>query len=811
MTRYLFSVLLTALSFGLQSVSAQHPGFLSGTVADAGSGAPVGYATVVVLRDSAAVNAVAADAQGRFSLKVAEPGDYTLSVTMVGYTRHTEEVRIPSAGKDLGTIRLQQGIEVDDVVVAVQKPLVMSNAEKQTYSVEDDPQAATSTLEEIIRKVPQLSLDSDGNLRLNGQSDFKILVNGRNAATMSNNFKEIVRSMPASQISRIEVITNPSTKYEAEGVGGIINFITQRKREMHGYSGNVSTGIDVLENPAYFGNATLSLQSGKFAAQAMGYANYWDTGRVPSEQQSWQENFDSDNRYNLTSGSQSANGTNVGVNLDMSYQPDTLNLVTLSGWLWTGRSRSNSSSASTVEDTEHRPILQFGDSGISRWFYTGGSVALNYEHTFGKEGHTLTLSDEVEIDPDRGRTIHLYEEDYDYTNRQNEDNRTVSNTVQIDYVNPLSEHHNIEAGLKHIYRNNRTSLHATEELPSGEETLQFTDMHYRQHIMGIYAGYGFNFVKWSGRLGARMERTWNDADVHDTEHGRYSFSNRQFNPVPYASLTFIPAPTHNLSIAYTQRLQRPHLSMLSPAEDVTSPLQVSYGNPDLKATVYHTLSLQYGHYAAKWSMTLALKTFLSNNNMSAYSFSNSEGVLISTYSNDVRTRSYGFSGSVSYRPCEKFNLSLSYTGDYAKYDFAAMRIHNSDFSFGENLNLDIAVWKGGRVLLGESYNTGRSALGTRTQHFYYYYVGLKQQFFNKKLDASINVSNPFNKYTEFSSRNDTPTYRGWNTSRNAFRRVSFRLVWRFGKENVRVKQAARTISNDDIAGGSKQGGGEKQP
>lgn len=811
MIRYLLPVLLAALSLSLHPAAAQLPGFLSGTVADAGSGAPVGYATVAVLRDSAAVNAVAADAQGRFSLKVAEPGEYTLSVTMVGYARHTEAVRIPAAGKEVGTIRLQQGVEVDDVVVAVQKPLVMSNAEKQTYSVEDDPQAATSTLEEIIRKVPQLSLDSDGNLRLNGQSNFKILVNGRNAATMSNNFKEIVRSMPASQISRIEVITNPSTKYEAEGVGGIINFITQRKREMHGYSGNVSTGIDVLENPAYFGNATLSLQSGKFATQAMGYANYWDSGRVPSEQRSWQENFDSDNRYNLTSGSQSSSGTNVGVNLDMSYQPDTLNLVTLSGWLWTGRSRSKSITSSTVEDTEHSPILQFGDSGVSRWFYTGGSIALNYEHTFGKEGHTLTLSDEVEIDPDRGRTIHLYEEDYDYTNRQNEDNRTVSNTVQIDYVNPLSEHHEIEAGLKHIYRNNRTSMHTAEEQQTGEEALQFTDMHYRQHILGIYAGYGFNFAKWSGRLGARMERTWNDADVHDTEHGRYSFANRQFNPVPYASLTFIPAPTHNLSIAYTQRLQRPHLSMLSPAEDVTSPLQVSYGNPDLKATVYHTLSLQYGHYAAKWSMTLAVKTFLSNNNMSAYSFSNSDGVLISTYSNDVRTRSYGFSGSVSYRPGEKFNLSFSYSGDYAKYDFAAMRIHNGDFSFSENLNLDIAVWKGGYVLLGEGYNSGYSALGTRTRHFYYYYVGLKQQFFHKKLDASISVSNPFNKYTEFSSRSNTPTYRGWDTSRNAFRRVGFRLAWRFGKENVRVKQAARTISNDDITKDSKQSGGSEQP
>lgn len=669
---------------------------------------------------------------------------------MVGYARHAETVEIPAAGKELDTIRLLPGVEVEDVVVAVQKPLVISDAEKQTYSVEDDPQAATSTLEEIIRKVPQLTLDSDGNLRLNGQSDFKILVNGRSASTLTSNFKEIVRSMPASQFSRIEVITNPSTKYEAEGVGGIINFITQRKRDRHGYSGNLSAGVEVLENTGYYGNATISVEAGKFAAQVMGYGNRYDRGRTPSEQESWQENYDSENRYNRSTGTQSFDGWNAGVNVDMSYQPDTLDLVTLSGWLWSGRSSFKSLSTSSVEDADHRPVLRFGDRGRERWLYTGGSVALNYEHTFGKEGHTLTLSDEVEIDPDRGRTNHVYEQDYAYASRQIEDNRVVSNTVQIDYVDPLNEHHNIEAGLKHIYRNNRTSLDTNEQHPSAEEEAEFTRMDYRQHIMGIYAGYGFTFGKWSGRLGARMERTWNDAEVNDTEHGSYSFANRQFNLVPYVSLTLVPAPSHNLSLAYTQRLQRPGLSMLSPAENITSPLKKSYGNPDLEAAIYHTLSLQYGHYAAKWSMTLALKSFLSNNNMSAYSFSDAEGVLNTTFSNDVRTRSYGFSGSVSWRPSEKFNLSLSCSGDSARYDFDAMRIHNSDFSFSESLNLDIQVWRGGHVLLGESYGTGRSALGSRTQYYYYYYMGLKQQLCNKKLDASISVSNPLNKYQEHS-------------------------------------------------------------
>lgn len=204
---------------------------------------------------------------------------------MVGYTPYKQAVEVPASGKALGKIAITQGVEVGDVVIEVQKPLVMADAEKTTYSVEDDPQASTSTLDEIIRKVPQLSLDGDGNVLLNGQSNYKILLNGRNSATMSNNFKDVIQSMPASQISRIEVITNPSTKYEAEGVGGIINLITQRKKQFHGYNGSVGASVTVLENPAYNGNASLSIQPGS-SRRASWAMQATTTGAVPPRNRS---------------------------------------------------------------------------------------------------------------------------------------------------------------------------------------------------------------------------------------------------------------------------------------------------------------------------------------------------------------------------------------------------------------------------------------------------------------------------------------------------------------------------------------------
>ena len=167
MQKALALLLSAAMLLCLHPAAAQQPNTLTGTVTDSASGKAVGYATVSLQRDSVTVvNAVAANSDGRFSHKAPETGDYQLCITMVGYTPYKQAVEVPASGKALGKIAITQGVEVGDVVIEVQKPLVMADAEKTTYSVEDDPQASTSTLDEIIRKVPQLSLDGDGNVLL---------------------------------------------------------------------------------------------------------------------------------------------------------------------------------------------------------------------------------------------------------------------------------------------------------------------------------------------------------------------------------------------------------------------------------------------------------------------------------------------------------------------------------------------------------------------------------------------------------------------------------------------------------------------
>ena len=505
-------------------------------------------------------------------------------------------------------------------------------------------------------------------------------------------------------------------------------------------------------------------------------------------------------------------GRNYGGMFDASFQPDTLNLLTLSAAIWAGKHPQHSRSEVTVSDAGQVPAFGYLMHNRSKYLYIGGTAGMSYEHTFNREEHTLTLSDELEIDPD----------DYDDATSfdpvqgpvpqgqfMNEKTRKVSNTVQIDYVNPLTEHHRIEAGAKHIYRNSRIKDKYMAEDEGGQYAPDAdgpcAKMTYRQQIMAFYAGYGFTFTKWSGRVGGRLERTWNDADVEERGAEAYSFNNRQFNVVPYASLTFQPAERHNLSLSYTQRLQRPYIEMLSPAVDDTDPRYITYGNPDLDAAVFHSLNLQYNYFSTKFSLTFALTNFISNNYMSYWTQVNEQGITFSTPTNKVHTRSYGFNGSFSIRPSEKVNISLSYRGNYSKYDFREMNIHSDRFSVGENFNMDFAVWRECRLMVGESYYSGGVNLGSTSGDYYNYYVGLKQQFLKKTLEFAVTIYNPFNKYNTYESHNLTPTYSSVSRWRNHNRSLNFWVSYRFGKQGIGVKSTSRSIENDDL-GGSDKGG-----
>lgn len=775
---------------------------LEGRVVEASTDNSIGYATVALLRaDSTVVTAAAADAVGDFKLSTKEAGTYTLQISSVGYTTLNRSVEIVEERTKLGKVALAQGVDIKEVVVAVQKPLIVADDEKLAYSVEDDPDAATSQLIDIMRKVPQLSVDAEGNVLLNGQSDYKVLVNGRSSSMMSKNFKTVIESMPAGSVKKIEVITNPSTKYEAEGVGGIINIITNRK-VAGGYNGNVN----LSGSNHYFlnGNAYFAAQAGKFSISASAYVQGMKS-RLTHRGEGFREVFDDPTMHLMTSSTgMTYKGRYLGAYFNASYEIDTMNLITLEGGYHNGTNKSIADSKTEVFSIGNERVVAYDNIWTSGYNYDDYWASVNYQHRFNREEHTLTLSYEMDLSPDKEDQLYDVLNTFNYptsARRNLGDNGSFDNTVQIDYFNPINKMHSIEAGSKYIYRR---YTNESQTLLRDEATGEFaiapdyprSDMNYTQNILALYAGYHVKGKKLSGRVGARMEQAWSDVVVR-TEKEDIAYNPSLFNVIPYASANYRPNDANTLSLSYTQRLSRPNLWNMNPYRN-ESPLSVSYGNPDLDATLAHSVALSWRRFSSSWNISLGTTGSFSNNALSSYTFVE-DGVTHSTYGNIAKRQVYGLNGTIGYRSGVKFNVQLSGQGGYNVIKAPTLNLANDGFTYNVSLYASAALWKDATIYCnGYAYRFGVDLENSYKQTYFSYGLGLRQQLFKKRLTLSFTASNPFTSKMKLTSVTETNSYRSENTSWQTPRQFSFSIGYRFGKTQVNVKSTNRSIQNDDM-------------
>ncbi len=354
---------------------------------------------------------------------------------------------------DLGEIAMDESsIELEEVSVTAQKPLVKVEIDKLTYSAKDDPESSTSNVLDLLRKVPLVTVDGEDEIQLKGSSNFKIYLNGKPSNMISGNPSQVLKSMPANSVKDIEVITDPGVKYDAEGVGGIINIVTD-KRVDDGYSGSVGANGDTFGG--YGGNAYLATRYGKFGFT--GNSGYYYHKRPESESGFTREEFSPQNLLTLN-GKNKSDGGGLFLSGALSFEPDTLNLFNLSGSRYGGKFKSHSMQEALSSGA--RPY-SYNTRSNSTVEYGGMSLSADYQRSFKRKGEMLTISYRFEDNPNDSE----YDSEYEnvtgvfyYTDGYKL--RSVNNaggkehTGQLDYVNPLNGKHSIETGLKYIFRDN---------------------------------------------------------------------------------------------------------------------------------------------------------------------------------------------------------------------------------------------------------------------------------------------------------------------------------------------------------------------
>lgn len=781
---------------------------VKGIVADSISGKGLPYATISVQSATqGVVKRLASDASGKFDFLMNTPGKYNVIFQSIGYQNRKEEITLDGEKTkiDLGTVKINPGVQkIDEVSVVAQKPLVRTEVDKIVYSTESDPEAKTNNALEMLRKVPLVTVDGEDNIQVKGTSNFKILINGKSSSMMSQSPKDVLRSMPANTIKDIEVITNPSSKYEAEGTGGIINIITTKK-QIDGFMGRVSAGAD---SRGGFNSGIYATSKIKKFGFSINY-NHNEYKQPRSDASTSRENLlSTTNRFTKSEGFNKFSGNSNMLMGEASYEIDSLNLVSLSFWGYAGGYNNKGEMMTRDFDISNILARQFNNQTRMNMGYGSLSGNIDYQRTFKKPDKTLTISYKLDRSPrnsDNENEINAILNYDSYRQRSSNDASGTEHTFQLDYYDPLTKVHQIESGVKYILRQNISNsdvlrYNFANQVWASDPT-KINDMDYDQHVFGLYVGYVMKLKKISIKTGLRTEGTINDGIFKSVKNT--TFTNKMFNVIPYVTLSKNMNKGQNMKLSYTQRLSRPGIWYLNPFVNDLDPLNISYGNPKLDAEVSHTFDFSYGKFTPKYNFNLSMNSAFTNNTIESISTMQSNGVKATTYENIGKNQRYGgyLFGSVKLLK-QKLSLNTNMGVTYSILESNDGRsLKNEGFNYNGSLNCRYTAWKNGTISANGGVFSPRIMLQGKSSFYYYNSLSLSQELFKKKLSASLSISDPFRSRAKYTQTYDDPTFSQKSINYSYNRQVRIYLSYRFGQMKSEIKKARRGIKNEDVKSG----------
>lgn len=686
--------------------------------------------------------------------------------------------------------------------VTVRRDLVTADADKLTYNVQADPKAEGSNLIDILRNVPMLSINGEDKVLLNGSTDYKVLVNGRPTGMIARNFDQLIKTIPASSIKEIQVITNPPVKYDAEGIGGIIN-IVMAKRLKSGYSGSLGAQGGTLGSAG--GSGYFNAQLGKFTFSANASGTYFPNPQVHGLTDI--ENYTSDDyryqRLDFTSDNTYSAGA---FTLEASYEPDSLNLITLSGWANFQKMLGEYDITETFWNTSREKTIEMQEPTVRTNRYNTFSGELAYQKTFRDDGGILTFSYSIDGNPN-STDNHIIVEPVlnctDYHRHSFNTEHTIQQIGQIDYFATLRKKHQIEAGTKYTLRSHvadsQDELWDFAAKQWNIDNSNVNDLDYKQHIFAAYASYGYKFAKLTLKAGTRLEYTLNRG-VSKSSSADITFDNSNFNVVPYLNAAWQIDAKNSLSLSYTRRLGRPSVDYLNPYIFEESPYSRMHGNPDLRTVVSDALTLTYRTNGDNWDFTARTYGSLCGNKIEYLSKVYPDGVKVSTYENAVTYDHIDQMVSFNWNPGQRFSLQSSAKVGYNYFYAPSLDQKNDGVEWAFDLSTNVVLWKGARAFASGSISGGETTL-QRTYHGvdYAYSLGLRQGFLQNRLILSATAVMPFqNRYNNPTRDTYAENYYQHNEGWYSPRQFRLGLTWRFGKTSINFKHARKTEVSDKL-------------
>lgn len=814
---------------------------IKGQVVDSLSNETVPYATLSIALATAPqkpIKLLACDDDGKFTASLNQPGKYIISMQSIGKVPAVKNFTLSESQQNLNLGKLYMNDDtqqLNEVTVVAQKPLVTVEVDKITYSLDDDPEAKTSNALEMFRKVPMVTVDGEDKIQLKGSSNYKIYMNGKPSNLLSgDNASDVLKSMPASSIKNIEVITDPGSKYDAEGVGGIINIITT-KNALQGYTGTIRANASTLGS--FGGGGYVSMKAGKLGLTA----NYGYNKRNSPWNDSESERITDADRLNdgkpskLTEKGRSKNkGPFQYGYLEASYEIDTLNLLSVGANLFRGKSKNYSELDAVLNpyglslSAESRPIYSFYRNSFSEGTFGSTDVNVDFQHSTSKKDELLTVSYRFSQSPNDNEskttlsdvvTYYLADE---YPKWNINDASTVEHTGQVDYTTPLFKDQTLEAGVKYINRQNKSN---TLEQILNEETGVWVDQrkddsrfHHTQHIYSAYLGYLVRLNKFGIKAGVRGEGTSLNAKF--ALNPDMNFDSNYFDLVPNATLTYQLDMSTQIRLGYNMRIQRPGIWFLNPYINDSNPQYISQGNTKLDSEKSNNVNLNFSKFTQKFSINASLSYTFVNNPIERHTFtanfepddprSQYNGALWDTYDNIGKKQQVGLFMYGNWSPNTWFRIYMNGGVDYTDLKAPTLNQKKDGVSGRIFAGTQFTLPKDFRINVQGGYFSPWIQLQSKMSPFYFAGLNVSKDFLKKKLSLSIGANNPFWKTMKMETTTTGNGFHNVSTNWRSAREFRFSISYRFGTMKGQIKKVRRGISNDDSKGGeNNQGGGEQ--
>ncbi|WP_299896616.1 TonB-dependent receptor [uncultured Aquimarina sp.] len=752
---------------------------ITGLLVEAETGQPIPYATVVLNSKSSksTITGAITNDDGYFNLKTVE-NDFYLEISFIGFkTLQVRNYTVSENKVDFGTIKLYQDSQMlDEVVVRGEVSKTEFKLDKRVFNVGKDLSTAGASALEVLNNVPSVNVNIEGEISLRGSGGVQILINGK-PSVLADESSNALGTITADMIQSIEVITNPSAKYEASGTSGILNIIL-KKEEKKGWNGSISLNTGVPDNHNV--GVSLNRRTEKFNLFTQIGAGYRS---LPRENEAINRNLEN-NEVIFSDGENFRNETFFNVTLGTDYHLNKYNVLTLSG-----------NFAYEIEDQPSETNFSFFDTNndlVSRWIRNEDTEATNpkwqYEFNWKKQfknnkDHTFQLSalgsffgkDQSSLFVDTT----LEGSDVDSNQRTSTNFQQADFTFKADYTNPLSKEYTIEAGAQYVI-NDVGNDFEVEDLIDGTYVINESltnDFEWNQKVLGVYATGAYENENWGVKAGLRVENTDIGTLLANTnESNSQNFTN--YFPSFHTSYTF--SEKFSLQAGYSKRIFRPRLWDLNPFFNIRNNFNIRTGNPNLQPEFTNSYELTSIYKIGKASMSSSLYHRYTTDVVERVS-TFIDNVNFTTPENIGTNSSIGFETNGKYSPTKW----LTFTGDFNfNYFDRQGSFEGQVFDFTGNqwstrLGSKIGFPADIDLELNGNYRSGFETVQGKQSGFAFMDIGIRKKILKGKIVANLGIRDVFASRIQERFVNQ-PTFETYNFGQRG-RFFTFGLSYAFGK------------------------------